>query len=137
MADLSPFVALLTALGSIAGAVKVGGELLKKRWEKKLGRAYRDSEPEASPQLPAPPAPALSLELKLQAKEIELLRAQYQIDQMQADFRRLRLSLDEAARDQAMLAARLTEQELYNTQLLEEMRRLRMEGPDDAVDRRC
>lgn len=141
MPDVHPVIAVLTALGSIAGAVKGLAELRKKSERKRLERAYRESAPtpptsSAEPERLGPP-PELSLELKLQAKEIELLRAHYQIDQMLEDFRRLRRSLDEAAEDQAKLAARLTEQELLNRQLVEEMRTLRMEGPvDDAHDRR-
>jgi chromosome segregation ATPase len=136
MPDVNPIIAVLTALGSIAGGVKALAELRKSREKKRFERLYKDSAPtETAPT--SLTTPQLSLELKLQAKEIELLRAQYQIDQMRDDFRRLRASLDEAAKDQARLAARLTEQELLNLQLVEEMRTLRTEGPpDDAYDRR-
>jgi hypothetical protein len=127
MADVSPGVALGTFVGGIVALLKLAGEIIKYRNAKRLKDAEKSIGPSIRPPPMPPPPPTLTYELQVQAKHVELLRAQYQIDT-------LTVKLAEASRREAELSARVTEQELLNRQLVDEMARLRREGGHHGVE---
>ena len=130
MPDALPGIVFSTSIAILGGVLKVVGELIKWRTARRMKDAYAKTAPAVAPQLPATVSPAL--EAQLQAKEIELLRAKYQIEELQQALRRLRLALDEAAEDQAQLAAAISAERWANDALLAEMAELRKEGSNDV-----
>lgn len=134
MADVSPGTAVGLFASALLGGLKVLAEFLKWRNAKRLKQAYSESAPPLPQPTAQPALPALTLELQLQKKDVELLRAQYQIDQMTADFRRLREALDNAQRENAQLSARVVEEELRSRQLVGEIEEMIRTGGGGHAD---